>query len=94
MRDAAFARWQTARGQSLGRHIQVTDVSGIFSSLTKTLRLLLQSAMLGLGAWLVLLAFIIFQVFQTSLIRVKQSYTWQVHNYGMDILQKGVLRQF
>ena len=54
MRDAAFARWQTARGQSLGRQVQATDVTGLFSSLTKALRLLLQSAMLGIGAWLVL----------------------------------------
>ncbi|WP_299784589.1 type I secretion system permease/ATPase [uncultured Roseobacter sp.] len=54
MRDAAFARWQTARSQSLGRQVQATDVTGIFSSLTKSLRLLLQSAMLGIGAWLVL----------------------------------------
>ncbi|MEP2642817.1 type I secretion system permease/ATPase [Roseobacter sp.] len=54
MRDAAFTRWQSARGQSLGRQVQATDVTGLFSSMTKTLRLLLQSAMLGIGAWLVL----------------------------------------
>lgn len=54
MRDAAFNRWQTARGQSLSRQVQATDVTGVFSSITKSLRLLLQSAMLGIGAWLVL----------------------------------------
>lgn len=54
MRDAAFARWQTARGESLGRTVQATDVTGLFTSLTKSLRLLLQSAMLGIGAYLVL----------------------------------------
>lgn len=54
MRDAAFSRWQVARGQSLQRQVQATDVTGVFSSLTKALRLLLQSAMLGIGAWLVL----------------------------------------
>ncbi|GFE49520.1 protease/lipase ABC transporter permease/ATP-binding protein [Roseobacter cerasinus] len=54
MRDAAFSRWQTARGESLGRTVQATDVTGLFTSLTKSLRLLLQSAMLGIGAYLVL----------------------------------------
>jgi PrtD family type I secretion system ABC transporter len=54
MRDAACDRWQAARGMALGAQIQATDVSGSFASLTKTLRLFLQSAMLGLGAYLVL----------------------------------------
>ncbi|WP_299968550.1 type I secretion system permease/ATPase [uncultured Roseobacter sp.] len=54
MRDAAFARWQKARGHSLSRQMEATDVTGVFTSLTKTLRLLLQSAMLGIGAYLVL----------------------------------------
>ncbi len=54
MRNAAFARWQLARGAALGNHIRALDIGGLFSSMTKTLRLFLQSAMLGLGAWLVL----------------------------------------
>ncbi|MEP3945143.1 type I secretion system permease/ATPase [Ascidiaceihabitans sp.] len=54
MRDAAFSRWQIARNKALTGQIKATDVSGGFSSLTKTLRLFLQSAMLGLGAYLVL----------------------------------------
>ncbi|MGJ8545920.1 MAG: type I secretion system permease/ATPase [Sulfitobacter sp.] len=54
MRDAAFARWQTARSTSLESQIRATDVGGTFSAMTKSLRLFLQSAMLGLGAWLVL----------------------------------------
>ncbi|WP_299284476.1 type I secretion system permease/ATPase [uncultured Tateyamaria sp.] len=54
MRDAAFDRWQKARGAALEAQIEATDVGGGFSSLTKTLRLFLQSAMLGLGAFLVL----------------------------------------
>lgn len=54
MRDAAFTRWQTARGEALEQQVRATDVGGTFSSMTKTLRLFLQSAMLGLGAWLVL----------------------------------------
>ena len=54
MRGAAFDRWQQARGTALDETIKATDVGGGFSSLTKTLRLFLQSAMLGLGAYLVL----------------------------------------
>lgn len=54
MRGAAFDRWQQARGTALDEQIKATDVGGGFSSLTKTLRLFLQSAMLGLGAYLVL----------------------------------------
>ncbi|APX90053.1 type I secretion system permease/ATPase [Brevirhabdus pacifica] len=54
MRDAAFARWQRLRGRALERTIQASDRSGGFSTLTRTLRLFLQSAMLGLGAYLAL----------------------------------------
>lgn len=54
MRDAAFTRWQQTRGRALAQQLRATDVGGTFSAMTKTLRLFLQSAMLGLGAWLVL----------------------------------------
>lgn len=54
MREAAFDRWQSARGAALESQIKATDIGGGFTSLTKTLRLFLQSAMLGLGAYLVL----------------------------------------
>ncbi|EAQ25252.1 type I secretion system permease/ATPase [Roseovarius sp. 217] len=54
MRDAAFDRWQTVRGRALSTAIQSADIGGTFTTSTKALRLLLQSAMLGLGAWLVL----------------------------------------
>ena len=54
MRDAAFERWQAARGDALKSQLRATDVGGTFTSLTKTIRLFLQSAMLGLGAYLVL----------------------------------------
>ncbi|MDO6590882.1 type I secretion system permease/ATPase [Loktanella sp. D2R18] len=54
MRDAAFGRWQQARGKSLDAAISAADTSGTFTTLTKTFRLILQSAMLGLGAYLVL----------------------------------------
>ncbi len=55
MRGAAFGRWQTARGASLDATISATDKGGSFTSSTKAFRLFLQSAMLGLGAYLVLL---------------------------------------
>ncbi|MBB5723010.1 ATP-binding cassette subfamily C protein [Loktanella ponticola] len=54
MRDAAFSRWQIARAQSLDATIAAADGAGTFSAMTKTFRLFLQSAMLGLGAYLVL----------------------------------------
>ena len=54
MRGAAFQRWLHARGKSLDESVAANDVSGTFSSMTKAMRLFLQSAMLGLGAYLVL----------------------------------------
>lgn len=54
MRDAMFQRWHRVRRQALDAYLGATDVTGSFFSLAKTLRLLLQSAMLGLGAFLVL----------------------------------------
>lgn len=54
MRRAAYLRWQKLRTQSLADNIGAADTGGSFSTLTKTLRLFLQSAMLGLGAYLVL----------------------------------------
>lgn len=54
MRGAAFDRWQKARSVALDSQVRATDVGGTFTSMTKTIRLFLQSAMLGLGAYLVL----------------------------------------
>ncbi len=54
MRGAAFQRWRTARGASLEQSVLFSDWSGLFTVTTRTLRLFLQSAMLGLGAYLVL----------------------------------------
>jgi ATP-binding cassette subfamily C protein len=54
MRDAAFTRWQKKRSEALEGQVRASDVGGTFTSMTKTLRLFLQSAMLGLGAYLVL----------------------------------------
>lgn len=54
MREAAFLRWQQARGRSLEATIAAQDAGGTYSALIKSIRLFLQSAMLGLGALLVL----------------------------------------
>jgi ATP-binding cassette, subfamily C, bacterial len=54
MQTSAFDRWQKARGNALGQSIAAADLGGMFSNITKTFRMFLQSAMLGLGAWLVL----------------------------------------
>lgn len=54
MREAAFARWRKVRDASLEAQIGASDLVGTFTTTTKTFRLFLQSAMLGLGAYLVL----------------------------------------
>jgi ATP-binding cassette subfamily C protein len=54
MQGAAFARWQVARSAALESGLASADRSGLFTSMTKGFRLFLQSAMLALGAWLVL----------------------------------------
>ncbi|WP_341368017.1 type I secretion system permease/ATPase [Yoonia sp. BS5-3] len=54
MRNAAFDRWQVARGASLDATIKSADTAGTFTASTKSFRLFLQSAMLGVGAYLVL----------------------------------------
>lgn len=54
MTKSAFARWQAARGNALSTALSASDRGGAFTATTKTFRLFLQSAMLGLGALLVL----------------------------------------
>lgn len=54
MTDAAFRRWQVSRQKALTGSMASADLSGGFTSATRTLRMFLQSAILGLGAWLVL----------------------------------------
>jgi ATP-binding cassette subfamily C protein len=54
MTGAGFDRWQKARGVALAQSISAADKSGLFSNTIKTFRIFLQSAMLGVGAWLVL----------------------------------------
>ena len=54
MTGSAFDRWQAARAQAMEQAMAAGDLAGTFGSVTKTFRMFLQSAMLGLGAWLVL----------------------------------------
>jgi ATP-binding cassette subfamily C protein len=54
MSGAGFDRWQVTRQKALRQAIVAAGVTGAFGTITKTFRLFLQSAMLGLGAWLVL----------------------------------------
>ncbi|MFN4154233.1 MAG: type I secretion system permease/ATPase [Paracoccaceae bacterium] len=50
----AFQRWSVARNDALASGLASADLGGRFTSTTRALRMLLQSAILGLGAWLVL----------------------------------------
>lgn len=48
------ATWRAANAEYLGGHQRASDVAGGFGSLSKTLRFMLQSGMLAVGAWLVI----------------------------------------
>jgi PrtD family type I secretion system ABC transporter len=54
MRQASFDRWDCLRGRALAASVRVSDRMGSVSATTRAFRLFLQSAMLGLGAYLVL----------------------------------------
>ncbi|MGB0966677.1 MAG: type I secretion system permease/ATPase [Halocynthiibacter sp.] len=54
MQGTAFVRWKLLRRDALNKTLGSGDVVARFSSSTKSLRLFLQSAMLAMGAWLVL----------------------------------------
>ena len=54
MTEAAFDRWQKARKVALSEGMAAADLGSAFSATSRTFRLFLQSAMLGLGAWIVL----------------------------------------
>ncbi len=54
MTGSAFARWGKMRREALTEAMSAADRGGVFGALTRTLRMGLQSAVLGLGAWLVL----------------------------------------
>ncbi len=54
MGPALEARWQSIQEQALDRNMRASDLTGSFTAFTRAFRLLLQSAILALGAWLVL----------------------------------------
>lgn len=54
MRDAAFQRWQLSRNAALRDSVSAKEFGNFFTTSSKILRLFLQSALLGLGAYLVL----------------------------------------
>ncbi|ABD53350.1 type I secretion system permease/ATPase [Jannaschia sp. CCS1] len=54
MQGAAFSRWHRQRARALDVSMRVADRAGGYATLSKTLRLFLQSAILGLAALLVL----------------------------------------
>jgi ATP-binding cassette subfamily C protein len=54
MQKAALSRWSKARAAALESATRAAHRTGFFTTFTKTLRLFLQSAMLALGAYLVL----------------------------------------
>ena len=54
MQSAVSTRWQAFRDEALTTGVATSDRTGFFTTLTKTFRLFLQSAMLGIGAYLVL----------------------------------------
>jgi len=54
MPRAGFARWHREQQTALAHETTASEIGSGFSVLTKTLRLFLQSAMLGLAAWLVI----------------------------------------
>ncbi|MCY3670790.1 MAG: type I secretion system permease/ATPase [Alphaproteobacteria bacterium] len=62
MQDAVVAQSGALRGALLDRTLAASDRSGFFGVTTKTLRLFLQSMMLGLGAWLAIQGLVSFGV--------------------------------
>jgi ATP-binding cassette subfamily C protein len=54
MQRAVYRRWFNARETATQHRVQAADITMSFTALSKALRLFLQSAMLALGAWLVL----------------------------------------
>ncbi len=55
MQGNAFDKWSKVRERALQQGTRAADLGGSFSTATKTFRLFLQSTMLALGAYLVLL---------------------------------------
>lgn len=54
MRIGTLSRWENVNEHSIENTIKGLGLSSLFTALSKTLRLFLQSAILGVGAWLAL----------------------------------------
>lgn len=54
MRGASFLRWRKSRERAVEAMLSATDLGGSFSTFTKTFRAFLQSAILAMGAYVVL----------------------------------------
>ncbi|WP_232618219.1 type I secretion system permease/ATPase [Pseudooceanicola marinus] len=54
MQGAAWRRWQHLRSDALSQMTGAADLTSALTAMSRALRLFLQSAMLGLGAWLAL----------------------------------------
>lgn len=52
MRGSALSKWRKLRGQALTLGVNASDLSGGYSTASKTLRFFLQSAILAMGAYL------------------------------------------
>ena len=52
MRGASAERWKSLRHGALFSNIHYSDQNGFYSTTSKTFRIFLQSAVLGVGAWL------------------------------------------
>ena len=48
------ARWVDVGEHQMSAQVRASDTAGIYGSMTKVLRMVLQSAVLGLGAYLVI----------------------------------------
>lgn len=55
MEPAFFDRWAKVHGDAVARHARVNDRSATFSTISRTFRMALQSAVLGTGAYLAIL---------------------------------------
>jgi ATP-binding cassette subfamily C protein len=54
MAETLAQRWQQVNDRYLAASTQASDVTGLFGSVSRVVRMLLQSAMLGIGAYLVI----------------------------------------
>lgn len=54
MQANAFDKWVASRNRAMELGLRAADMGGTFATISRVFRMFLQSAMLGLGAWLVL----------------------------------------